>query len=154
MLRTLAVSTVLLVSCIVAQDRSSVAAEPQGPRVAGTMSCITDPAASLVFGRTPVGRCSFAPADGSARHAYMAMFETVHPGSPMPGAETLAWDVLARDGRLPRGALGGEFMVAGREMARMGDGASGAVLVPATQGAMRAATFVAIEPRVVHVSGR
>lgn len=98
-----------LVACGAAYAHGRSAPAVEGMRPAGTLTCVTRPELTLVFGRTPVAGCAFVPSDGSLGHAYLAMFDRLPAHLPMPGAETTRWEVSTPDGRLPLGALTGAF---------------------------------------------
>ncbi|KAB1071640.1 DUF992 domain-containing protein [Methylobacterium planeticum] len=85
--------------------------EPAAQQIAGTLTCITRPEASLVFGRTPVADCTFVAERGGFRQSYAAVLTRVGQGREVETAHRITWRVLTKDGFARPGMLSDFFTV-------------------------------------------
>ncbi len=77
-------------------------------QVAGTLTCVTKPELSLVFGRSPVADCSFVAERGGVRQDYRALLPA-GPAADVGAVQRIVWRVLTRDEVIRPAMLGGAF---------------------------------------------
>ena len=77
-------------------------------QTAGTLTCITKPEVSLIFGRTPIADCTFVSERGNFRQNYVAMFSRA---AHVDTAQKVTWRVLTKDGFVRPGMLSDLFSV-------------------------------------------
>lgn len=82
--------------------------EAPDPQSAGTLTCITKPDVSLIFGRTPIADCTFVSERGNFRQSYVAMFSRA---THVDTAQKVSWRVLTKDGFARPGMLSDLFTV-------------------------------------------
>jgi hypothetical protein len=72
-MRTIAIAfSAAVLAAGAAYAHGSLSSQP-AQQTAGTLTCITKPEASLIFGRTPVADCTFVAERGGFRQTYAAV---------------------------------------------------------------------------------
>jgi hypothetical protein len=130
-------------------------AAPAIQRAAGTLTCVTKPEATLVFGRTPVAACVFTAERGGLRQSYAAVFSPAAGTAELETAQTVIWQVLTKDGFARPGMLADSFT------APQGEAAAEPELVGRTatlrllsHSGQSSATFALAQPRVQLAAAR
>lgn len=108
-MRSLTLAFVAGILAAGAAGAHSLGAAPAAPQAAGTLTCVTKPEATLVFGRTPVAECVFTAERGGFRQSYAAVFSPAAGMAELESAQTVTWRVLTRDGFARPGMLADSF---------------------------------------------
>ncbi|GEP12157.1 DUF992 domain-containing protein [Methylobacterium gnaphalii] len=78
-------------------------------QVVGTLTCVTRPELSIVFGRSPFADCAFIAERGDVRQAYQAVLRASDPTLQVEAVQKIVWRVRTRDGSSRPAMLQGAF---------------------------------------------
>lgn len=149
-MRSLSIAFTAAIFAAGAAYAHGITTEPAAQETAGTLTCTTKPAATLVFGRTPVADCTFVAVRGGFRQQYVALFtQAAATQAELETAQRVTWRVVNKDGFARPGMLTDLFAVSpGQRNAQPEMVGRAASLRLLSHSGQAVAKFVLAQPRV------